>query len=152
MKTYIIRAVKYFLTLIILMFVLFAFMYLTGTSASNDYLGTLSSQRGIFMFISLMALAAVYPYFGYGKRVLNINYESNKDQIINVMSMCGYKFSHLTEQGELVFRASATIKKITTMGEDAITIKDMGESLSIDGIRKELVRIEYRLKTFVKKD
>lgn len=150
MKNYIRRAIKYFFSLIILMFILFAFMYLTGTAASDNYFETLSSERGIFMLVSLLGLAALYPYFGYTKRTLDVNFEQNKDAVLKVMDLCGYQADHTTQDGEIVFRASTAVKKIKYLGEDTIVLSTQADKMALEGVRKELVRIEYRLRTFLR--
>ncbi|MFI3330496.1 MAG: hypothetical protein R3Y38_01660 [Rikenellaceae bacterium] len=148
MKLYILRAVKYFISLIILLGLIFALMFLSGQNANGQLIHTLTSSKGLLLALAIIALSATYPYFGYTVRAIRCRVK--EETITKVFELCGYELKARGEDGELTFRAQSIIKRAKTLGEDKITLKLEDKQMIISGIRKETVRIEYRLRTFLK--
>ena len=92
----------------------------------------------------LMVLAFLYPRFGFTTRRLTGNLTTDREAILNTIHRNGY--SVVTESStEWVLRASSPAKKVILLWEDRLTITQQGEELEIDGIRKEVVRLIFRL-------
>ena len=68
-----------------------------------------------------------------------------RDDILRVAHRGGFSLVSETP-GQMVFRASSPAKKALLLWEDTITVTQQGDQLVIDGIRKEVVRMEFRLK------
>ncbi len=147
MNTYILRAVKYFLSLLILLGVIFAFMFLSGASSPEDFIEAFISQKGALLLTALIFLSATYPFFGYTKR--EIKHPLDEEKLLKVMDSCGYTLKHRIDDS-LVFNAQNVIKKIKSLGEDKIVITPSDNGFTMSGLRKEVVRIEYRVITFLK--
>lgn len=59
-------------------------------------------------------------------------------------------FSLVREQdGTMVFRASSPLKRALLLWEDRIAVTDAGGSVVLDGIRKEVVKAEFRLRSHI---
>lgn len=49
----------------------------------------------------------------------------------------------------MVFRASSPLKRALLLWEDRIAVTDAGGSVVLDGIRKEVVKAEFRLRSHI---
>ena len=148
MKTYLIRSIKYLIWLALLFTLIFVLMIRTNTARAGgeQMLHELfHTQRGWMMIGMLMVLAFLYPRFGFTSRSLKGSVATNRDDILRVAHRGGFSLVSETP-GQLVFRASSPAKKALLLWEDTIIVTQQGDQLVIDGIRKEVVRMEFRLK------
>ena len=140
-KTYIVRSLKYLVWLLLLFTLVFTLMLATGTSradAGRDLAELFGSQRGRLMLAVIVVVAAFYPKFGLARREL----------ILSTFRANG--FSLVREQdGTMVFRASSPLKRALLLWEDRIAVTDAGGSVVLDGIRKEVVKAEFRLRSHI---
>ena len=75
MKKYIVRSLKYFFALCVLCIALMGLMLMTGTSAlslDDTLYVMLHTDRYLMLFAAIVALAAVYPRFGYEERRVEV--------------------------------------------------------------------------------
>ena len=147
MKTYLRRSVKYLLWLIILLVALFALMRLTGTSgvAPGDELKMIfGSTRGQLMLVVIVVLAALYPRFGFVRRFVVADPERDMEAIEKAMDRTGFRLAE-THPDEWVFVADSLWGRVKTLGEDRIVVRREGTGIVLDGIRREVVRVEFRL-------
>lgn len=146
-KTYLIRSIKYLIWLALLFTVIFVLMIRTGTARGNAeqmLYELFHTQRGWMMIIILMVLAFLYPRFGFTTRRLTGNLMTDREAILAAIHRNGYSVvSESTDEWTL--RASSPAKKLILMWEDRLTITQQGDELVIDGIRKEVVRLVFRL-------
>lgn len=147
MNRYGIRAAKYALQLTILFFVFYSVLRMTGyDNAPLEVLWT--TYRGVMMLGAIVLFAMLQPFFGYTKKSLLFDANIRKDDLERVMGMCGYvKVSDTSEVME--FRASTTSKKVALMYEDMITVTTLNGSSVMQGPRKEVVKIYFRIGTFI---
>ena len=146
MKTHIVRAVKYLIWLALLFTLVFALMISTGTSrvGAGEALHELfGSSRGMLMIATIVVLALLYPRFGFTRR--SVRADLKADQTLHTS---GYSLVAESE-GTMIFRASSPLKRALLLWEDRIAVTADGESITLDGIRKEVVRAEFRLKSFL---
>lgn len=148
MKQYLIRSAKYLLWLILLFTLIYALMIFSNTSniEGEDALAALfKSQRGLLMVVALFVLALFYPRFGFVRRTLVGDLAQNRELVLKTLQISGFE---LTEEhdGILIFQGATFLKKAKVLWEDKIIITPMGENFQIEGIRKEVVKIEFRLK------
>ncbi|MDD3108385.1 MAG: hypothetical protein PHV49_04145 [Alistipes sp.] len=152
-KTYFIRSFKYLIWLLLLFTALFLLMLSTGTSRA-DVGQSLSelflSQRGQWMLVVILILAAFYPRFGFTVRRVDAKGDAVRQTILETLASNGYSLQQESAE-EMVFRASAPLKRILLLWEDQITVRldAPAQQIEIDGIRKEVVRIEFRLRSFL---
>ena len=144
MKTHIVRAVKYLIWLALLFTLVFALMISTGTSrvGAGEALHELfGSSRGMLMIATIVVLALLYPRFGFTRRSVRADLKADRERILQTLHTSGYSLVAESE-GTMIFRASSPLKR-------ALLLWDDGESITLDGIRKEVVRAEFRLKSFL---
>ena len=139
MKRYIIRSVKYFLYLIIIMTLLLAILVLLGLAEADPaeiFVGGYSSHWKIGL--AFLALAAIYPRFGYSKNEIISGVEL-KPLILSVMDSRGYKLR--SEEGDtMVFIKRSPLDRALRMWEDAISFTKTEAGYDIEGHTKEMVR------------
>ena len=139
MKRYIIRCVKYFLLLIIIMTLLLAILVLLGLAEADPaeiFVGGYSSYWKIGL--AFLALAAIYPRFGYSKNEIISGVEL-KPLILSVMESRGYKLR--SEEGDtMVFIKRSPLDRALRMWEDAISFTKTEAGYDIEGHTKEMVR------------
>ena len=139
MKRYIISSVKYFLYLIIIMTLLLAILVLLGLAEADPaeiFVGGYSSYWKIGL--AFLALAAIYPRFGYSKNEIISGVEL-KPLILSVMDSRGYKLR--SEEGDtMVFIKRSPLDRALRMWEDAISFTKTEAGYDIEGHTKEMVR------------
>ncbi len=144
---YFLRAFKYLLSLCILYFAVIYAMYAFGLSAlpPEQTLAILvDSSRGWIMIIAVLALSFSYPVFGFMKQEVSGDMIKNRDQIISSFAVNGFVLKN-SSNGEMVFGSDNLIKKITFLFEDKITVAQVGDKLVVEGIRRAMPYIIYRL-------
>ena len=150
MKKYIIRTLKYILQFIVMFFVLFTILHLTGYIKNEiDYHQVFVSTNGVLLVCFVLIFALAYPKFGFIKRTLTFNALLHKDEIVNIMQMCGYELVN-SDETTMTFRARGVIKKTTLLFEDEIVISTIDSLSTIEGPRKEAVKASFRFETYIK--
>ncbi len=148
---YLIRSVKYFLALCVLCVVLMGLMLATGTSAlsfDDTIYVAFHTDRYLLLFVAIVVLSIIYPRFGFVTRKVEGDVEEHREQIINAFRAAG--FSLRSEQdGELIFRADNFVRKLMLLGEDEIKVSQYGQWILLDGIRRGVARVEYRLDSYI---
>lgn len=151
MNTYTRRAVKYLIWLTLLFVLIFTLMMATGTSAQSpaESLQILfGSQRGLLMIGMILVLALFYPRFGFVRREIKANLDTDREKIIQAFEMS--RFMLVCEEGNrLTFRTRLPIQRALLLWEDTVTLTADDNYVTIEGIRKEVVKIEYRMKALV---
>ena len=151
MKTYLIRAVKYLLSMCVLCIALMALMLVTGNSAltlDETLYAMFHTDRYLLLFGAIVILSAVYPRFGFIARNVEGDVVKNREQIINAFRSSGFEL--VSEQsGQMVFRAGSFFKKLMLLFEDEITVTQEGLSIRVDGIRRGVARVVYRLDSYI---
>ena len=140
MKKYIVRSLKYFFALCVLCIALMGLMLMTGTSAlslDDTLYVMLHTDRYLMLFAAIVALAAVYPRFGFVVRRVEGDIEENREQILNAFRSAGFSLRS-DEDGVMTFRADNFGQKLMLLGEDEIaqgkcSVKDMrsGEQITV---------------------
>ncbi|MFI3292167.1 MAG: hypothetical protein SNG27_01305 [Rikenellaceae bacterium] len=148
---YFLRAIKYLLSLCILYFAVIYAMYAFGLSAlpPEQTLAILvGSSRGWIMIVAVLALSFSYPVFGFMKQEVSGDIVANRDQIIAAFAANGFSLKS-SSQGEMIFESDNLIKKITFLFEDRITVAQVGDKLVVEGIRRAVPFVIYRLEGMI---
>lgn len=148
---YFVRALKYFAWLCVLYIAIVWIMYWSGSLPERPWqmMGiVLSSERGILMMAAFVVLAAAYPMFGFMRKRIAGDMVRNREQIVNAFRMQGFR---LTEErdGEMVFRGEGFVKRLSLLYEDRIVVRGVGDGLELNGIRRSVARIAYRLDGYI---
>lgn len=154
MKKRVVRSVKYFVKLVLLLAAIYGLLFLTGTSrisAEAFFPEVFSTYRGWAMIAALVLLAALYPSFGFVRRTVRADFVQDRENILKAFAADGYTAVSVTGQ-RMVMRAASPVRRLTSMYDDTVTVIPGGEGIVIEGIRKEAVRAEFRLKTYLENE
>lgn len=150
---YLIRSVKYFIALCVLYLIIMALMLLTNTSVltpSETFSALVRSTRGQVLIVAVVLLSALYPKFGFIRRQEIGSLRKNREQILNAFVSEGFKPVRESEH-EMVFRADSLFKRLTLLFEDEIRVTQTGEWITIEGIRRGVARVYYRLQSYLER-
>ncbi|MCD8185326.1 MAG: hypothetical protein LUD68_02380 [Rikenellaceae bacterium] len=148
LKRYPIRVVKYFLSLVVLFIVLFGIM-LAANWSSWEMLSTVwKTDRLWVLLLVFIGIPLAYPFFGYTARGVRGNLTDKREVIERVLAMSGY---HITESyPDKIVAHARGIKKVFLRFEDRIEISAEGNHfVRVDGPRREVVKIESRIRAFM---
>lgn len=137
--------------MVLLLAVVFLIMALTGTLSveSGQFWQVLfNTGRGWILIGVLVGYAAIQPYISFGTVEVPAQMQQDREAIINAFSSYGYGLGQ-EEPGKMVFRANSRAKRATLLFDDAITVTDEGRTVAIEGKKKEISRVETRLRAFV---
>lgn len=149
-----IRAVKYFLLLIVLVVVLYALSYYFEQTPMSveEYIAMLRSDaRSKWMLPVFAVLALTYPAFGYMTRSLPISLANNRVGIDAAMAACDYALSGERE-GVLLYRATSAGRRMRTLWEDELEVWSEGDRTVIRGHRAAVVQVIYRSEMYMRKE
>lgn len=148
MERYVVRAAKYVVYLLVLFFIIFAFMdAINGTNVPMWSIFT--STRGMMLGVVVLVFALIYPFFGFTKKTLTFDASKRREDVERVMTMNGYLPSAESTDSVMVFRAKSVAKKLMLMWEDQIVITTVDTLSVIKGARKEVVKATFRFNTFI---
>ncbi len=144
---YFTRAIKYLFSLIIIYLAVVYGMTLVGFSSipPQETLATLThTTRGITMIIAILALSFSYPVFGFMRQEVSGDIVKHREQIIAAFAANGFSLKG-EQSGEMTFANDNLIKKITLLFEDTVTVTQVGDKIVVEGIRRAVPYIIYRL-------
>ena len=148
---YFIRSLKYFVALCVICVAILALMLATGTSAltlDQTVYVMFHTSRYATLFAAIVVLAALYPKFGFVVRKVEGDVEENREQIVNAFRSSGFSLRS-EEDGVMVFRADTLLQKLMLLGEDEIRVSQYGQWIVLDGIRRGVARVQYRLDSYI---
>ena len=148
---YFIRSLKYFVALCVICVAILALMLATGTSAltlDQTVYVMFHTSRYATLFAAIVVLAALYPRFGFVVRKVEGDVEENREQIVNAFRSSGFSLRS-EEDGVMVFRADTLLQKLMLLGEDEIRVSQYGQWIVLDGIRRGVARVQYRLVSYI---
>ncbi|MDO4757737.1 MAG: hypothetical protein Q4A18_00565 [Rikenellaceae bacterium] len=148
---YFIRSAKYFVALCVLCVALMVLMLLTGTSElgwEETFYLMFHSDRFLLLGVAIVALAATYPRFGFIKRTVEGSVTTHRTQIESAFHASGFRFVK-EEQGVLYFRGDGLWKRLILLFEDEVTVRQTADEIEIEGIRRAVATIVYRLDGYI---
>ena len=150
---YFIRAIKYFIFICVLYIGLTWLANVGGMVEQDDVWvllqAQLNSQRGLIMVVGFVLLAAFYPRFGFMTgRVEGYDAERDHIRLINAMLALGFSLKGEVD-GVMLFRAQGPLRRIGMLLEDEIEVRVVDDGLEIKGLRRNVARICYMLKTYM---
>lgn len=140
---YLIRSVKYFFQLIIvltLFIVILALLHVVESDPSRIFVNGLDSLWQIALIVAVFA--AIYPKFGYTSRRIYMNgsFEQIFPSLEEEMQNRGYRLEN--REGEnLTFRMRSAVARISRLGEDRITMTRTLNGWSLEGPGKDVIRV-----------
>lgn len=147
MKRYPIRAAKYALQLIVLFIVFYGI--LRAVNYDKAPLSALwESSRGLVLLGAVVVFALSYPFFGFTRKTLTFEAPVRLDDVNRVMAMSGYERVG-GENNAMLYRAVSKVKRMALQYEDEITITTEDGVSVMEGPRKEVVKIAFRMQTYI---
>lgn len=150
MKRYLLRSLKYFLTLCVLLVALI-WIKIKYESLPVTYLQMLeiyfSQWNGWAMAATIVVLSATYPLFGFVRRVVSADITADRQQIEAAMATVGLELRSATESC-LIFRATG-LQRLTLLFEDEVTVCSSDEGITISGHRRTVIRAVIRLEGYL---
>ena len=151
---YLIRAVKYFVLLIVLIVVLYALQYYFEKTPMSieEYIAMLQGDaRSKWILPVFAVLALAYPSFGYMSRSLPISLVANRAGVNAALEVCGYALSGERE-GVLLYRATSAARRARMLWEDELEVWSEGDRTVIRGHRAAVVQVIYRSEIYMRKE
>ncbi|WP_418982298.1 hypothetical protein [Alistipes sp.] len=149
---YLVRSLKYFCALCVLCAAIMALNVASGMSplSFGQFADVLfHTQRGWMLIGVIVLLSAFYPKFGFVVRTVEGDVVRNREQIVNAFESA--RFSLRSEQeGVMIFRADGLLHKLMLLGEDEIRVSQQGDRILVDGIRRGVARVMYRLDSYLR--
>lgn len=150
MKKYLLRSLKYFVTLCVLFVALvwlklkYEQLPITMSEMLQLYF---SAWNGWFMAVVIVAMSATYPFFGFVKRSVVATIAVDREQIEAAMATVGLALASATAD-RLTFRATG-LQRITLLFEDEVVVEQQGDEVVISGHRRSVVRAVIRLEGYL---
>lgn len=150
MKRYLLRSLKYFVTLCVLFVALvwlklkYEQLPITMSEMLQLYF---SAWNGWFMAVVIVAMSATYPLFGFVKRSVVATIAADREQIEAAMATSGLVLAAATAD-KLTFRATG-LQRITLLFEDEVVVEQIGDEVVISGHRRTVVRAVIRLEGYL---
>ncbi len=141
--TYIIRSLKYFCYLIILLTLIILALVLTGfveADLSKMFVNGYDSLWQIALIMLVFAL--IYPRFGFSKRTVHLSGspEELRPDVVRVMEALGYRLEREREDG-WSFRRRSGLSRALKMWEDRITLSPTAGGMEAKGLTRDLARV-----------
>lgn len=150
MKKYLIRSAKYFVALCVLLVAIMALNRAMGSTLTirETFYVMFHTTRGLLLPVVVVVLALCYPRFGFIVRRVEGDTELDREQIINAFRSAGFSLRR-EEEGTLFFRADGFVQKLLLLWEDEIRVSQYGQWIELDGIRRGVARVQYRLDSYL---
>lgn len=145
---YLIRAVKYFFAFCVLYVGVVWLSILTqkgmDISVWDSISATMATERGRMLALAVVALSAAYPFFGFVKRSVKWDMATEADRLVEIFAAAGFALK-LKSEGKMVFKANNILDRLVMLFEDEIVVEQQGEQITLDGIRRGVAKVIYRL-------
>ena len=140
---YIIRSLKYYCYLILLLAIIIAVLVLTGfveADLSRMFVNGYDSLWQIALV--MLVFAVIYPRFGFSSRTAHLYGapEELRPDVMRVMESLGYGLEGEQDGGWTFLRRSG-LSRALKMWEDRISLKPSGAGLTVEGLTRDLARI-----------
>ncbi|MBR4133660.1 MAG: hypothetical protein IKU04_03955 [Bacteroidales bacterium] len=149
---YIVRAVKYFIYICVLVTIILLVLVLTHFVSSDINVMFKEGWRSVAKILVVFAgIAAIYPLFGYRKLLAGVLGELGglRDGVVKCMEERGYRLE--SEDSEtMTFRSRSVLNRIFRVWEDRITVTKTLGGFEVEGLSRDVARIvpalEYRFR------
>jgi len=150
MKKYLIRSAKYFVALCVLLVAIMALNRAMGSTLTirETFYVMFHTTHGLLLPVVIVVLALCYPRFGFIVRRVEGDTEHDREQIVNAFRSAGFSLRR-EEEGTLFFRADGFVQKLLLLWEDEIRVSQYGQWIELDGIRRGVARVQYRLDSYL---
>lgn len=140
---YFIRALKYYVYLLVLLAVIILALVLTGFVEADLSKMFVNGYDSLWQIALLMLVFALfYPRFGFSKRTAHLygSPEELRPDVMKVMEGLGYRLECEKDGGYQFLRRSG-FSRALKMWEDRITLTPTGAGMEVEGLTRDLSRI-----------
>ncbi|MFI3294474.1 MAG: hypothetical protein R3Y19_00460 [Rikenellaceae bacterium] len=145
MKRYLIRFLKYIVYFVLLLGAMLLIMNSFGDTISFE---AYKGERGLMLIGAIIFFSLIYPFIGFTRKTLTVNASNRVEEVERILAMCGYKRVNADNEN-MEFEGASFSKKLITMWEDKVTITTQDGVSVIVGSRKEIVKIAYRITSYL---
>ena len=141
--TYLRRALKYFIQITLLLVIIIGVLMAMGMVSKDISVAFQHGWTSVWWILALfLAMALVYPFFGYQKRKINVNGDPTlaRDGIVEALKIRGYELGS-EEDGILKFHLSSPVNRAFRFWEDTITLTPVLGGWEAEGLSRDLVRV-----------
>lgn len=151
MKIYIFRALKYIVRMSVILALLLAALWITGTldTGGSGVLAVLFlSWRGIVLLGLIVIFALMYPNISFTALRVRGDIRADRDRIADAFA--AYSYSLVKEEdGKMIFRSQKMVKRILWQFDDAVTVSQNGDNIEIEGLKKIISRVQLRIDAYI---
>ena len=140
---YIIRALKYFCYLIIVLTIIITALILTGFVEGDLSKLFVNGYDSLWQIaLVMLVFAAIYPHFGFSSRTVHVygSAEELRSDVTQAMERLGYR-RESEKDGGWTFRRRSALSRALKMWEDRITLTPSGAGLTVEGLTRDLARV-----------
>lgn len=140
---YLVRAIKYFIYLMIMLTLIIVVLIMTKMVESDISRIFVNGYDSLWQIALMMAVfAAIYPKMGFTSRIAHLygSLEEMKPEMLRVMDVLDYKLEK-EEDGVVTFIKRSPFSRLMKMYEDRITISTTAAGMEVEGLTKDVVRI-----------
>lgn len=141
--TYLRRALKYFIQITLLLVIIIGVLMAMGMVSKDISVAFQHGWTSVWWILALfLAMALVYPFFGYQKRKINVNGDPAlaRDGIVEALKIRGYELGSEVD-GILKFHLSSPVNRAFRFWEDTITLTPVLGGWEAEGLSRDLVRV-----------
>ncbi len=140
---YIVRAVKYFFYICVLVTIILLVLVLAHFVSSDINVMFKEGWRSVAKILLVFAgIAAIYPLFGYRKLLAGVlgDLGGLRDGVVKCMEERGYRLE--SEDGEtMTFRSRSVLNRIFRVWEDRITVTKTLGGFEVEGLSRDVAHI-----------
>ena len=140
---YVIRAVKYFVQLMVILTIIVAVLVLAKVVDSDISKIFVNGYNSLWQIALMMAaFAAIYPRFGYIRRqaLMPGDDAEAEAELRRVMDAHGYE-PEARSDGALCFRKRSAADRLTRLWEDRITVSRIMTGYELEGLGRDVARL-----------
>ncbi len=151
---YLRRVIKYFIFLSGLLTLLLTIMISVRLVEADINVLFKDGWMSVLMIAGIFAvMSAFYPYFGYGRRYVKVNPETDdiKEKIISYMDRRNYVLE--SEEGEnMTFRSNLITTKLLRVWEDRISLNRILSGFEVEGPTRDIVVVVFGLNEILREE
>lgn len=148
---YILRAIKYFVYISVIVTIILAALVLLKAVSPDINVMFRHGWKSVGLIAAMFAgVSAFYPLFGYTKRLATVlgEIEGLRDDVVKYMDTKGYRLE-LEQDGKMIFRSRSFMTKL--IWDDRITIEKGLGGFYVEGVSREVAKIvsglEFKFRT-----
>lgn len=140
---YLVRSIKYFIYLIILISIILGGLVLIGAAEADIETMFRNGYDSLWQIALLfVVIAAIYPMFGFIRRdaMFPGSWDESREDIRRYMENHNYTLEK-EEEGTMTFKRTGIAGRIARMFEDRVTITSRFGGATLEGLRKDILRL-----------